>query len=955
MARVAAPQRREPLMSVLRSAAVVQAAGWLERAEGGRPVAGLVLGAEAMGKSVLARAIAEEARTRGHLVSLVGSYAAEVPLLLAHRLSGELGVEAPDLSPARSISLVRGRLETLSAGGTPVTLVFEDAHEYSRPDLAFIRDLLAAPPARRLALIVTSRPSSTAPDAEHFGRFLREFEAASWGERLDLGPLSLDEVRTAVAARLHGDPGTSRFVRDVLEFTQGRPLYLDCLLTSVAEMPADVRAEVISGSSGLDLVAVPEELAGAVTAGLRRLSERERALLEALALWGLPATVEQLAHLLDQSGEALEDILDGLESLGLVSGSAAGIPLAFVPTDPVVARVVASAIPALRRRRLHDRAASLLDAQIEQLTPEEGVVAAAHFIGASMTPSRGRLWSVIEAARHLIGHSRYRNAGRLLEAVLGRLEHGAAEVPADVFVLIAESFARAGDMGEARRVLSSVLGERGEEGQAESAALLRVARDHVALGRDAQALSVYRRLLSDESLEPGTRALVLIDAGRTYHAVGQPAEAFRMLTEAAQLADGSRLHRESADSRVMHGVALLMRGEAGAASQYLRRAYVSARRSGDASTIARAAGAFGNALGESVAARRGERWLRKAMRLAESCEDYPALSWAAQRLTALYIESGEWKAAEETAATAVHIDAGLHRVRSLRRARALESLLHALQGRTDPLDVGLRNTYRGAEDFGGPHAFVPDLVARFEHELLAGEEQRAAMTIQHAHELLLATPGWERLHLLDVMPRRARLQVLSGDAAGLARVIAESEQLCRSTGATSPLFEPQLEFLRAQLARLEGHFVEGCRRASLAAEGFARLGYRWRAALARTEAGLSAMAGGDAPAAAAHLDAAYATFEQMGAERAKEEVRDALHALGRRAPAAPHSRPLLTERQLEIAELARDGLTDAEIAQRLRLSRRTVTTHMHNIFKAAGLRSRLQLESWLEDHAKGLA
>jgi DNA-binding CsgD family transcriptional regulator len=68
------------------------------------------------------------------------------------------------------------------------------------------------------------------------------------------------------------------------------------------------------------------------------------------------------------------------------------------------------------------------------------------------------------------------------------------------------------------------------------------------------------------------------------------------------------------------------------------------------------------------------------------------------------------------------------------------------------------------------------------------------------------------------------------------------------------------------------------------------------------------------------------------------------------APAAetgPHTG--LTRRELEIARLVADDLTNKQIAARLFLSQRTVDTHITNILNKLGLGSRVQLSRWIAD------
>jgi non-specific serine/threonine protein kinase len=65
------------------------------------------------------------------------------------------------------------------------------------------------------------------------------------------------------------------------------------------------------------------------------------------------------------------------------------------------------------------------------------------------------------------------------------------------------------------------------------------------------------------------------------------------------------------------------------------------------------------------------------------------------------------------------------------------------------------------------------------------------------------------------------------------------------------------------------------------------------------------------------------------------------------AETGPHTG--LTRRELEIARLVADDLTNKQIAARLFLSQRTVDTHITNILNKLGLGSRVQLSRWIAD------
>ena len=93
-----------------------------------------------------------------------------------------------------------------------------------------------------------------------------------------------------------------------------------------------------------------------------------------------------------------------------------------------------------------------------------------------------------------------------------------------------------------------------------------------------------------------------------------------------------------------------------------------------------------------------------------------------------------------------------------------------------------------------------------------------------------------------------------------------------------------------------------------------------------------------------HLRAARETFDALGVhawgERARAELRTAGEASPRRGPDVLDR---LTAHELNIARLAGEGLTNREIGQRLYLSHRTVSTHLHRIFRKVGVSSRSDL------------
>ena len=101
-----------------------------------------------------------------------------------------------------------------------------------------------------------------------------------------------------------------------------------------------------------------------------------------------------------------------------------------------------------------------------------------------------------------------------------------------------------------------------------------------------------------------------------------------------------------------------------------------------------------------------------------------------------------------------------------------------------------------------------------------------------------------------------------------------------------------------------------------------------------------------------HLRIAYQTFSGIGAEAFAERARRELLATGETV-AKRTARPArtlrgepsepLTAQEAQVARLARDGLSNPEIAARLFISARTVQYHLSKVFTKLGISSRGQL------------
>jgi DNA-binding CsgD family transcriptional regulator/tetratricopeptide (TPR) repeat protein len=103
----------------------------------------------------------------------------------------------------------------------------------------------------------------------------------------------------------------------------------------------------------------------------------------------------------------------------------------------------------------------------------------------------------------------------------------------------------------------------------------------------------------------------------------------------------------------------------------------------------------------------------------------------------------------------------------------------------------------------------------------------------------------------------------------------------------------------------------------------------------------------------APLRAAIEVFDALGVTPWAERARQELRASGETSrPRTPEARDQLSPQELQIAQLAADGLSNREIGQRLYLSHRTVGSHLYRLFPKLGITSRSELHAALAGDRK---
>ncbi|MEV4350450.1 AAA family ATPase [Actinoplanes sp. NPDC049596] len=885
-------------------------------------------------------------------------------------LASALG-QADDAVP--DVFLVALATLNLVAEAAPVLVVVEDGQWLDQPSaevLAFVARRLDFEPIGIVAAIRAGHSSPLADAAMPV---------------LDLAPLSGPASAALLDARFPTLPAVAR--RRVLDEAAGNPLALLEFPLSLAgtpesrrllnllgepdnRLPPDLTEEAVgvAGSqpslSPHDPVAsqLPPHSAGMLGASLRQLTEHARGAAEAIeaeplsdvgAVEGrlpLPERLERafgartqglpeatLALLLAAAVDDGDELSEVLAAATIIRG---GEPVTVDDVAPAVAGgliavaggrlefrhpLVRSAIlqqaPPGRRHRAHAALAEVLRADIERrawhrgasvIGPDDDVAADLGAAGVRAL-RRGAVETAVAAFERAaqLSVDLARRADRLLRAADLAAETGRRDA---VRRLLGQ--AEALDLSSAQRTLATWIRDSFDDGLHDVAANTRGLADlaeRVAAGGDAD---LALRILWTAAI-------------RCYFA--EPGEDVRRWVVAV----AERSCPDSGDPRLLAILAFVAPIERGRAVLD-RLPEVTARSAGDPtaarllSNAAMATGAFDTGLALATAAVTG---LRAQGRLALLARAASVRSWCAWQLTDL-------AEAIPSAREAVRLarETGQPHIRLL--ALAHECVIAATVGEDDEAERLASEVERAALPAGLRPALAGVQAARGLSALGTGRYSDAFEHLRRVFDP--ADPAYHLGSRCFLIGDLVEAAVRSGRAEPVRPLLAEMEVAGRST--PSPSLHLNLRYARALLATDDN--AEGLFQAALRADLA-----RWPFARARVQLAYGQWLRRQRRPAEArgHLRAAREAFDALGTvawgDRARWDLRASGEASrGRPAPA----RELLTPQELQIAQMAADGLTNREIGQRLYLSHRTVSTHLQRIYPKLGVTSRGALAGALQ-------
>ena len=849
-----------------------------------------------------------------HLAALMRAlFDGPTPLLERAALSETLA------SPEQRYWLLQ-RLEAMlerAALEQPVLVCLDDVHWADAGTAAALRTLPARLMRVPIAWIVALRPG---PSARQLGSAIEGLESAG-AAKVVLGPLDQAGVAQVTADILAGQPD-----RGLLEMAAGAGGHPALLVELIAGLRDDALVYIESGRAELVESRLPRRVSDGMRGWLERMSERARQVGMVSAALGRSFSVDDVAAMLDQSVAVLLAPVQELIDVGMLTEREDR--LAF--RHDLTRDAVRASSPRSVSRALDRQAAAVL------LAAGALPIEVATQIAESAEPGDELAITTLSKAAEALGTSDPLAAAELSQRAL-QLAPGQHPLRGPLVAATAVWLHAAA---------------RGEEAKTFADAALRAVLPPEQEAIVRLGVAGMFAISNDVRAEASREALALPDLSDVLRA-RHLAFLFHNLMSAGRLDDAHAVHDE-ATTAVM------------ASRDVAGRFVLELAGSG----LAYAEGRFGTAL-ELI-----ERALRTGLEVHDDTRRLLTRQWRCDVLTVVDRLDESLQLSTENVAVAERDRQGwAHNVFETGRGRLLLQMGQladasiVLEGHIAPdkadqivsvLDAaGVAALGQVALHRGDPRlARQATEIAQVMFGQSAPSVRRHAVWFlalqamadgdpQGAHRWLCALGDDERTSILPRFPMdtadEARLLkiALATDDHELAAVAAAAAQ-------QRTRLNPEVRSVAAAAAHTNGLLTHSCDDLAQAVELYQGGGRPLALAAALEDLGIATVDAGESQPGVDVFSKALVLYTDAGAARDAGRVRARLRELGVRRrlvslPRPPSGWAAMTDAELAVARLVAQGYTNREVAERLFVSRHTVSGHLRSVFTKLDVNSRVEL------------
>jgi DNA-binding CsgD family transcriptional regulator/tetratricopeptide (TPR) repeat protein len=864
----------------------------------------------------------------------------------------------PDLpdSPPASPEAARFRLFDAVSGflgraseDQPLVLVLEDLHVADASSLLLLQFVGDQIGESRMLVLGTYRDVEVTKD-QPLAAALAELVRAQGTSRVSLSGLTQPDVARFIET-ITGRRPPQDLVAALHRETEGNPLFVGEVVRHLASEGR------LWDQSDRRRWPIPEGVREVIGRRLDRLSAECRRLLTLASVLGRDFSLEALKRLAGSSAEnVLESLQDAVTAKLIIDVPGSRGRLRFA--HALIRDTLYDDLGPAERVRLHRTVGDALEALYSNAPDPHLAELAYHFVeaasGDDVAKAIGYARRAGDRAASLLAYEEAVRLYRMAVQTLDITEPAAPELRCELLLAMGDAQTRAGATLEARETL----------------------RQAADLARSLEMPEVLARA----SLGYGGR-FVWARAADDPHVVPLLQDAL------GALGDRDTLLR----AKVLARLAGALRDQPSSEprASLSKDAVDIARRIGDPATLAYTLDGRYSAIWSPDTLEERSAIADEIVRLSEQTGDIERAFQGHHYRIAVLIERGDIPKVTAELQVNARVAQELHQPAQQWYVAATRAIIALLEGRFAQSEELINETYALGQQAESMHARGVLLLQKYALRREQGRLEETERTMREALPDYTFWP-WMQVVLIHVHAAQGRRTDVAREfgrmavddfrhlpfdndwlfgmthLAEVASFLGDSERapklydLLRSYAGHNAFGHPEyctgaVDRLLGVLAAMMGRSDEAVRHFEAALEMNTRMGARpWVAHTQHAYARMLAERGRrkDRDHAVSLLTSALETGEEIGMTVLGERVRGLLGELGVR-PRRPRPRPgaaatptTLTPRELEVAGLVAEGLSNRQIAEKLFVSERTAETHVQNILMKLGFTSRAQVAGW---------
>lgn len=851
------------------------------------------------------------------------------------------------------------------AAKQPLLLVLENLQWADASSLQLFHFLARQPrEASRIALIGTYNASE-----REANEVLRTTEqslvrlGAASVHRLE--PLAEPQVSELLQEKFGvDDPEAASFVTLLYDWTRGNPFFIEETLKSLIERGSLVERNGRWSGWDTDSLDIPATVREVLGERLGALSPNAKMIANFAAVIGTRTRYEALGPVSGLADGELVNAIDELRSARVLVESGRGDGLAYDFAHPMLREVLYASIGGARARLLHAQVARSLESLYGSMAASHADELAYQYARAQSPELAPKAVQYLTAAgRAALERHANREAADYLAAALEELDRqGVDDPPGELITTLARARQRLGQYDGAMELWARALKNSHRRGDRASVASIqhRMGLACYWTGRHSDSLEHYGAALAAAATtaDPAMRVRIRLARSICAQDLGRFDDAATDVNLA--LGEAEQVGNPALTARAHRALLLLhaWSGDVARAKEHGLKAVALSEQSGQKVLAWSAHWGMATVAGLDSDAAGLVEHIGAAARLADELRSPLLPLWTAEISVQYASGVGNWETGIASGERAIALARTLAQKTLLPRLLVWTGTIHLWRGdharALEMFDEAWETS--GAARGSGRAVDVPTAVPAhlgMASYHLATRNYAEAVRVGEAGLVIADAAGHVVWAVQWLLPLITEAALYDGDFATAerhtARLRSESKRLRHRLAAACALAsEGLLTLLR------DRNPAEAARYLKRAAEQLEELQYPHFGARMRRQLARALSEAGDREQAARELRRSHVLFARLGAAAELDATRDQLRTLGVRPPAKSMGEGAggLTAREIEIARMVAARKANKEIGATLKISARTVSTHLSNIFGKLGVESRGELADYVRE--KGL-